>query len=75
MTAAVSPATGIDWVSALVGPIADELLLAVQGGLAILVLLTAVRVGLRIFTGLVDDGPVEGGGRRYRDRDGNTWYR
>jgi hypothetical protein len=46
--AAASPTTGIDYVAGLVTPVKDELTLAIGAGLAILVVIMAVKAGVRL---------------------------
>jgi hypothetical protein len=46
--AAASPTTGIDYVSDLVTPIKSELTLAIVAGLGLLVVLMAVRSGVKL---------------------------
>lgn len=46
--AAASPTTGIDYVSDLVTPIKSELTLAIVAGLGLLVVLMAVRAGVKL---------------------------
>lgn len=46
--AAESPTTGVDYVANLVTPIKDELKLAIVAGLALMVVIIAVRVGTRM---------------------------
>lgn len=46
--AAASPTTGVDYVADLVTPIKAELTLAIVAGLALLVVIIAVRVGIRM---------------------------
>jgi hypothetical protein len=49
--AAASPTTGIDYVTDLVSPVKSELTLAIVAGLTLLVVLIAVRVGVRFIKG------------------------
>lgn len=46
--AAASPTTGVDYVADLVTPIKSELTLAIVAGLALMVVIVAVRVGTRL---------------------------
>jgi hypothetical protein len=46
--AAASPTTGIDYVSDLVTPIKSELTLAIVAGLGLLVVLMAVKAGVKL---------------------------
>jgi hypothetical protein len=47
-SAAASATTGVDYVSDLVGPVKSELTLAIVAGLGILVVLMAVKAGVRL---------------------------
>jgi hypothetical protein len=49
--AAASPTTGIDYVADLVTPIKGELTLAIVAGLGLLVVLMAVRAGVKLIKG------------------------
>jgi len=46
-SAAASPTTGIDYVADLVGPVKSELTLAIVAGLTLLVVIMAVKIGVR----------------------------
>jgi hypothetical protein len=46
--AAASPTTGVDYVTDLVTPVKSELTLAIVAGLALLVVIIALRVGIRM---------------------------
>lgn len=50
-SAAASSTTGIDYVSDLITPVKSELQLAIVAGLALLVILMAVRAGIRLVRG------------------------
>jgi len=49
--AAASPTTGVDYVADLVTPVKSELTLAIVAGLALLVVIIALRVGIRMVRG------------------------
>lgn len=46
--AAASPTTGVDYVADLVTPVKSELTLAIVAGLGLMVVLVALRSGLRL---------------------------
>lgn len=46
--AAASPTTGVDYVADLVTPVKSELTLAIVAGLALLVVIIALRVGIKM---------------------------
>lgn len=46
--AAASPTTGVDYSADLIGPVKSELTLAIVAGLALLVVLMAVKAGIRL---------------------------
>jgi hypothetical protein len=49
--AAASPTTGVDYVADLVTPVKAELTLAIVAGLALLVVLMAVKAGIKLVRG------------------------
>jgi len=49
--AAASPTTGVDYVTDLVTPVKSELTLAIVAGLGLLVVILAIRVGIRFVRG------------------------
>lgn len=46
--AAASPTTGVDYASDLISPVKAELTLAIVAGLALLVVLMAVKAGIKL---------------------------
>lgn len=50
-SAQASPTTGVDYVADLVNPVKSELTLAIVAGLTLLVVIIAVKVGVRFVRG------------------------
>jgi hypothetical protein len=48
-----SPTTGIDWVADLVTPVKSELTLVIAAGLGVLVVIVAVKAGIRLVRGFM----------------------
>lgn len=71
LIAAASATTGVDWVADFVGPVIDEVKLALIAGLALLVVVLAIRLALRI---LWQTGLTENKDGSFTDRSGKTWY-